>query len=202
MAQAVLELNAADGGARRFIAVQVPERCPPGSAAAEAGFATIADLCAERIRRAGAAARGTAGHPQWDGNVGFRLLRVDSTNMTDVHRTPDALAQEDLPQLTATVKPGRSAEDLLFEVLLGCGLDLSAPIAVERAGEGEAFVVAGGALIACLSGAVSLAAVRDIARRSPTQAVFLDAGFATDADRGNAEQVFGRVSPATEVRVI
>ena len=202
MAQAVLELNAADGGARRFIAVQVPERCPPGSAAAEAGFATIADLCAERIRRAGAAARGTAGHPQWDGNVGFRLLRVDSTNMTDVHRTPDALAQEDLPQLTATVKPGRSAEDLLFEVLLGCGLDLSAPIAVERAGAGEAFVVDGGALIACLSGAVSLAAVRDIARRSPTQAVFLDAGFATDADRGNAEQVFGRVSPATEVRVI
>ena len=202
MAQAVLELNAADGGARRFIAVQVPERCPPGSAAAEAGFATIADLCAERIRRAGAAARRYAGHPRWDGNVGFRLLRVDSTNMTDVHRTPDALAQEDLPQLTATVKPGRSAEDLLFEVLLGCGLDLSAPIAVERAGAGEAFVVDGGALIACLSGAVSLAAVRDIARRSPTQAVFLDAGFATDADRGNAEQVFGRVSPATEVRVI
>ncbi len=202
MAQAVLELNAADGGTRRFIAVQVPERCPPGSAAAKAGFATIADLCAERIRRAGAAVRGTARHPRWDGNVGFRLLRVDSTNMTDVHRAPDALAQEDLPLLTETVKPGRSTEDLLFEVLLSCGMDLSAPIAVERAGAGEAFVVDGGALIACLSRDLSLAAVRDIARRSPARAVFLDSGFATDADRGAAEQVFGCVSPATEVRVI
>jgi adenine-specific DNA-methyltransferase len=202
MAQAVLELNAADGGTRRFIAVQVPERCPPGSAAVLAGFATIADLCAERIRRAGTVARRTARHPQWDGNTGFRLLRVDSTNMTDAHRTPDSLAQADLPLLAETVKPGRSKEDLLFEVLLGCGLDLSVPIAVERAAGGETFVVDGGALIACLSGDVSLTTVRDIAHRSPAQAVFLDSGFATDADRVNAERVFGRVSPATEVRVI
>ena len=202
MAQAVLELNAADGGTRRFIAVQVPEECPPGSAAARAGFATIADLGRERIRRAGAAMSRAARHPRWDGDVGFRVLRVDSTNMTDVHRPPDLLAQADLPLLAETVKPGRTAEDLLFEVLIGCGLDLSAPVAVEKAGDGEVFVVGDGALIACLARDLSLAVVRDIARRAPSRAVFLDSGFATDADRVNAEQVFARFSPATEVRVI
>ncbi|MGH3293355.1 MAG: site-specific DNA-methyltransferase, partial [Trebonia sp.] len=88
MAQAVLELNAEDGGARRFIAVQVPEECPPRSAAAMAGFATIADIGKERIRRAGTAAAHAAHHPGWDGDTGFRVLRVDSSNMADVHRIP------------------------------------------------------------------------------------------------------------------
>ena len=202
MAQAVLELNAADGGTRRFIAVQVPEDCPPGSAAARAGFATIADLCRERIRRAGAAARDAARHPRWDGDVGFRVLRVDSTNMTDVHRSPDLLAQEDLPLLTETVKPGRTMEDVLFEVLASCGIDLSAAIAPEKAGGCEVFVIDDGALIACLGRDLSLAAVRDIARRAPSRAVFLDSAFGCDADRINAEQVLARFAPATEVQVI
>jgi adenine-specific DNA-methyltransferase len=202
MAQAVLELNAEDGGTRRFIAVQVPEACPAASAAAAAGFGTIADLCKERIRRAGAAAASAARHPRWDGDIGFRVLKVDATNMTDVRRAPDLLAQADLALLTETVKPGRTAEDLLFEVLINRGLDLSAPIAVEQVDGREVFVVGDGALIACLAGDVSLAAVSDIASRRPSRAVFLDSGFATDADRINAEQVFTRVSPGTEVQVI
>ena len=202
MAQAVLELNAEDGGARRFIAVQVPEECAPGSAASKAGFATIADICTERVRRAGAAASRAAHHPQWDADTGFRVLKVDSTNMTDVHRVPDLLAQDDLACLTETVKPDRTTEDVLFEVLTGCGVDLSAPIAVEKTDGREVSVVADGALIACLARGLSPAVVRDIAQRAPSRAVFLDAGFATDADRINAERVFARVSPATEVRVI
>ena len=202
MAQAVLELNAEDGGTRRFIAVQVPEACPAASAAATAGFGTIADLCKERIRRAGAAAASAARHPRWDGDIGFRVLKVDATNMTDVRRAPDLLAQADLALLAETVKPGRTAEDLLFEVLINRGLDLSAPIAVEQVDGREVFVVGDGALIACLAGDVSLAAVSDIASRRPSRAVFLDSGFATDADRINAEQVFTRVSPGTEVQVI
>jgi adenine-specific DNA-methyltransferase len=201
MAQAVLELNAEDGGTRRFIAVQVPEPCPATSAAAKAGFGTIADLCKERIRRAGAAA-GAARHPRRDRDTGFRVLKVDTTNMTDVRRVPDLLAQADLPLLTETVKPGRTAEDLLFEVLINRGLDLSAPIAVEQVDGREIFLVADGALIACLARDISLAAVSDIAVRRPSHAVFLDSGFATDADRINAEQVFARVSPGTEVQVI
>ena len=110
MAQAVLELNAEDGGSRRFIAVQLPEKCGPRSAAARGGFATIADIGQERLRRAGAAAGRGARHPRWGGDAGFRVLRVDSTNMTDVRRVPGLLAQEDLAGLTETVKPDRTAE--------------------------------------------------------------------------------------------
>jgi adenine-specific DNA-methyltransferase len=202
MAQAVLELNAEDGGARRFIAVQLPEECPPRSAASRAGFATIADICKERIRRAGKAASQAAHHPRWDGDTGFRVLRVDSTNMTDVHRIPDLLAQDDLASLTETVKRERAAEDVLFEVLIGCGVDLSAPVALEKIDGREVFLVDDGALIACLARDPSPAVVRAIAQRAPSRAVFLDSGFATDADRINAERTFARLSPATEVRVI
>jgi adenine-specific DNA-methyltransferase len=201
MAQAVLELNAEDGGNRRFIAVQVPETCPAKSAARKAGFTTIADLCKERIRRAGVAVR-RAGHPRWDGDTGFRVLKVDSTNMTDVHRVPDHLVQADLPLLTETAKPGRTAEDLLFEVLIDCGQDLSAPIAVENVDGREVFVVDGGAFIACLAGDLSPTVIRDIASRAPSRAVFLDAGFAGDADRINATRLFAHVSPGTEVMTI
>ena len=97
MAQAVLELNAEDGGSRRFIAVQVPEECPPGSAAARAGFATITEhLQGADPPRLERQRRGAGRHPRWDGDTGFRVLRVDSTNMTDVCRLPDRVAQEDL----------------------------------------------------------------------------------------------------------
>jgi adenine-specific DNA-methyltransferase len=202
MAQAVLELNADDGGARRFIAVQVPEECAPRSAAFKAGFVTIADIGKERIRRAGIAVSNAARHPQWDGDTGFRVLKVDSTNMTDVHRIPDLLAQDDLAFLTETVKRDRTAEDLLFEVLTDCGLDLSVPIAVEKIDGREVFVVGDGALIACLARDLSPTVVRDIAHRAPPRAVFLDSGFATDADRINAERIFAYLSPATKVQAI
>jgi adenine-specific DNA-methyltransferase len=202
MAQAVLELNAEDGGSRRFIAVQVPEQCPPRSAAAKAGFATIADIGKERIRRAGTAAGRAARHPGGDGDAGFRVLRVDSTNMTDVHRLPDLVAQDDLAFLTETVKPERTAEDVLFEVLISCGVDLSARITVEKIDGHEVFLVDDGALIACLARDASPAVVQGIAERAPSRAVFLDSGFATDADRINVERTFARLSPATDVRVI
>jgi adenine-specific DNA-methyltransferase len=202
MAQAVLELNAEDGGTRRFIAVQVPEECAPRSAAFKAGFATIADIGRERIRRAGVATSNAACHTRWDGDIGFRVLKVDSTNMTDVHRIPDHLTQHDLALLTETVKPDRTAEDLLFEVMIHCGLDLSAPIAVDKVDGREVFVVDHGVLIACLARDLSLAVVRDIANRRASRAVFLDSGFTSDADRINAERIFADDSPDTEVKTI
>jgi adenine-specific DNA-methyltransferase len=188
MAQAVLELNAEDGGARRFIAVQLPQECGPRSAAAAVGFATIADIGKERIRRAATA--------------GFRVLRLDSTNMTDVQRTAAALRQDELPGLADSVKPDRTALDLLFEVLLNCGLSPSAAIAVEQIDGREVFVVDDGALIACFARDISLAVAREVARRAPARAVFLDAGFATDADRVNADECFARLSPGTAVQAI
>jgi adenine-specific DNA-methyltransferase len=122
--------------------------------------------------------------------------------MTDVHRAPDLLTQADLALVTETVKPGRTAEDLLFEVLINRGLELSVPIAAEHVDGRELFLVGDGALIACLAKDISLAVVSDIAGRRPARAIFLDSGFATDAGRINAEQVFARVSPGTEVQVI
>jgi adenine-specific DNA-methyltransferase len=195
MAQAVLELNAEDGGARRFIAVQLAERCAPGSAAARAGFATVAEIGKARVRRAGRAARPGA-------DPGFRVLRVDSTNMTDVLRAPDELAQADAGRFAETVKPDRTPEDVLFEVLASSGLELSAPIRVELIGGCAVFVVGDGDLIACLATDISPPAVREIAHRAPSRAVFLDSAFAADADRVSAWRVFAGLSPATDLRVI
>ena len=202
MAQAVLELNAEDGGTRRFIAVQLPERCPPRSAAARAGFTTVAEICKARARRAGRAVSRAPGPPRPDADAGFRLLRVDSTNMADVLRAPDELAQGDACRFTETVKPDRTQEDVLFEVLASSGLEPSAPVAVELIDGREVFVVADGDLIACLAKDVSPPVVREIAHRAPSRAVFLDSAFAVDADRVSAWRVFAGVSPATDLRVI
>jgi adenine-specific DNA-methyltransferase len=202
MAQAVIELNAADGGTRRFIAVQLAEECRPGSPASTAGLATIADIGRERIRRAGKRASGGPHHPGWDGETGFRVLRVDSTNLADVRRPPDQLSQADLALLTERVKQDRTAEDLLFEVLVASGIEPAAPVAVEQVDTRPVFTVAGDELIACLAGDITSAVVREIARRSPSRAVFRDSGFATDADRINAGRVFAQVSPGTDVRLV
>jgi adenine-specific DNA-methyltransferase len=208
MAQAVLELNAEDGGARRFIAVQLPERCAPETAAARAGFATVAEICKARIRRAAGATAGTAAGSAGgaarrpDADTGFRVLRLDSTNMADVLRAPDELAQADAGRFTETVKPDRSPQDVLFEVLARSGRELSAPVAVELIDGREVFVVADGDLIACLAKDVSSSVVREIAHRAPSLAVFLDSAFKADADRVTAGRVFAAVSPATDLRVI
>ena len=202
MAQAVLELNAEDGGTRRFIAVQLAERCAPGSAAARAGFATVAEICKARVRRAGSMARSATGQPRPGADAGFRVLRVDSTNMADVLRAPGELAQADAGRFAETVKPDRTAEDVLFEVLASSGLELSAPVSAELIDGRAVFVVADGDLIACLARDVSPPAVREIAHRAPSLAVFLDSAFAADADRVSAWRVFAGLSPATDLRVI
>jgi adenine-specific DNA-methyltransferase len=201
-AHAVLAQNAADNGRRTFILVQLDEAAESASEAAKAGYATIADLAKERIRRGGAKVAQEAGPAAQGLDTGFRVLRVDSTNITDVLRTPDALVQDELYLFTDSVKPYRTGEDLLFEVLLDWGLELSMPIAVEHIDGHEVFVVEDGALIACFADGVSPAVVREIAGREPLRAVFRDAGFAADADRINAEQVFAEVSPATDVKAI
>ncbi|WP_433540395.1 site-specific DNA-methyltransferase [Streptosporangium sandarakinum] len=201
-AQAVLRSNANDGGDRRFIMVQLAEPCAPGSEAAKAGYANIADLSKERIRRCARRVAEDAGLVSQELDLGFRVLRVDSTNLTDVLRTPDALGQSELDLYVDSVKPDRTGEDLLFQVLLDWGLELTMPIIIEQIDGYEAFVVEDGALIACFDTEVSPAAVREVASREPLRVVFRDSGFATDADRINVEQVFKEVSPATDVKAI
>ncbi|MFL1596219.1 site-specific DNA-methyltransferase [Rhodococcus ruber] len=201
-AEAVLAKNAEDGGARRFILVQIDEIPHPKSEAAKTGFQTIAAIARERIRRAGHKVLENGGLISGDLDVGFRALRIDTTNMADVLRSPDEADQFALDELESSIKPHRSGEDLLFQVLLDWGLDLTMPIAVEQIGGHELFVVEDGALIACFDSEVSPELVRTIAKREPLRAVFRDAGFASDDARINAEQIFREVSPSTDVKAI
>lgn len=199
-AHAVMTSNAKDGGARRFIMVQLDEACDPKSEASKAGFETISDLAMERIRRAGAQL--AEGSLLGGADVGFRVLRVDDTNIRDVLRTPDELGQEELALYTNSLKADRTDEDLLFQVLLDWGLDLASPIATQSIANQTASIVDDGALVACFADRVTVDAISAIADRQPLRAVFRDSAFETDADRINAEQVFREKSPGTEVKSI
>lgn len=202
-AHAVMLQNADDGGRRQFIMVQLPEPCDASSEASRAGYSTIADLAKERIRRAAATIlkdaeeRGVSVH-----DVGFRAFEVDSTNFVDVSTPPDKLGQEGLGLIQENVKQERSAEDLLFEVILNWGLDLTSALDVVQIEETEVMVVDDGALVACFDDDVPPPVIRAMADRQPLRAVFHDSGFPTDADRINAEQIFAELSPSTEVKVI
>jgi len=199
-AHAVMAANAADGGSRRYIIVQLDEPVAASSEASRSGYVSIAQISRERIRRAAARIAGDLDAATLD--PGFRTLRVDSTNMSDTTATADALGQGELTGMVDSVKPDRTDEDLLFQVLLDWGLDLAEPITVEEIETRRLLSVADGALIACFAREVTDGIVRVIARRHPLRAVFLDAGFTTDAARINADQIFREVSPETEVRTI
>lgn len=210
IAHATMAQNAADGGARGTISVQLPEACDPdsksGKAALDAGFATIADLAKERIRRAGAKIK--ADNASKEGieklDVGFRVLKIDTSNMAEVYYRPDELKQDDLLGQVDNVKPDRSAEDLLFQVLLDWGVDLSLPIVREKVAGREVFCVDGNALAACFvaDGSVDETFVTELAKRKPLRVVFRDKGFASDNARINVEQIFKTLSPDTEVQTL
>lgn len=199
---AVMELNSLDGGSRKFILVQIDEQVAENSTAEKSGYASIADLAKERLRRAGAKLSIKAGLLDDSPSFGFRVLKVDTTNMVDVLRSPDETEQLALEQLEGSVKPDRSGEDLLFQVLLDWGLELTMPIGVEQVAGHELFSVEDGALIACFASEVTPELVNTIAKRQPLRAVFRDSGFASDDARINAEQIFREVSPATDVKAI
>ncbi len=199
-AHAVMELNLSDSGSRSFILVQMPEETEASSVAAKAGWPTIPAVARERIRLAGKALG--ADLMGSDVDLGFRSLRVSSSNKNDVLRTADATEQLGLDALELSIKPGRSGEDLLFQVLLDWGLELSLPIVRESVDGREVFSVDDGALIACFAESVTPEVVRVIAERGPLRAGFRDDAFESDAARINAEQLFREVSPATEVRTI
>ena len=195
-AHAVLKQNAEDGGRRRFIAVQVEEKLPTP----ESTFDSILGMSLTRVENVAKELRVQLGAA--DSDLGYRLLSIDTTNMTDVLRTPDETGQQALTELENTVKPGRSGEDLLFQVLLDWGLELTMPIVVEKLEGHDTLVVEDGALIACFDPEVSPELVRAIAKRAPTRAVFRDSSFASDDARINAEQIFHEMSPSTDVKAI
>ncbi|EHH1180636.1 site-specific DNA-methyltransferase [Vibrio vulnificus] len=202
-AHAVMQKNAEDGGSRKFIMVQLPEQCEPKSTGAKAGYKTIADVSKERIRRAGSKVLG-----QKDGSttldVGFRTLKIDSSNLADVYYQPDTMTQEDLFAQIDNVKEDRTEEDLLFQVMLDWGVDLTLPIRRETIDGKTVFFVADNALVACFDkeSGINEAFVKELAKFEPLRLVFRDAGFASDSTKINVEQVLKQLSPNTDVKSI
>lgn len=198
-AHGLLSLNAEDGGNRRFIAVQIAEALP----AADAKAGSIADFARSRLRNVGAElTTGATAHEKWNRDVGFRVLKTDSSNMTDVFYRPDEVTQDLLFGQIDSVKADRTDEDLLFQVLIDWGVELSLPINRETLHGKTVYSVDGNALIACFEPGVTDDLVKDIAARAPLRAVFRDTSFARDADRINAEQLFRQLSPGTELKAI
>ena len=201
-AHAVFNQNAEDGGCRQFIMVQLGESCDEKSAAFKAGFKTIPELSKERIRRAGKKILEGECHEDWNQDIGFRVLKVDSSNMADVYYSPDAIDQGQLKIFTDNIKPDRKSEDLLFQVLLDWGVDLSLPIRKETIQGKTVFFVDENALVACFDTGVNEDLVKELAGFEPLRVVFRDSGFVSDAVKINVEQIFKQMSPGTDVKSI
>mgnify|MGYP003897505363 CR=1 FL=1 len=201
-AHAVMKLNAEDGGNRKFIMVQLPEPCDENSEAYKAGYKNICEIGKERIRRAGR--KILEEHPEAAGklDIGFRVLKVDSTNMQDVYYRPDEYTQDLLSSLTDNIKPDRTPEDLLFQVMLDLGVLLSSKIEEMVIGGKKVFNVADGYLMACFDNDVTDEVVREIAKKQPYYAVFRDSGMASDSVATNFEQIFETYSPSTVRKVL
>ena len=225
-AHAVMQLNAEDGGKRKFIMVQLPELCDDKSDAYKAGYKNICEIGKERIRRAGTKilqevvtgagrADGTGygmGMPTNENemayitqnviDVGFRVLKLDSSNMQDVYYNPSAMTQSLLDTTIDNVKPDRTPIDLLFQVMLELGVELSAKIKEKQISGKKYYVVNGNDIIACFDDDLNNEVITEIAKLQPLYAVFKDKSFVTDSVGINNEQIFKTYSPNTEIKVI
>ncbi|GAB6909657.1 DNA methylase family protein [Desulfosarcina cetonica] len=203
-AHAVMQLNAEDGGNRKFIMVQIPEECDENSEAFKAGYKNIAEISKERIRRAGKKILEGECHESWNKDIGFRVLKVDKSNMVEVGKPPDKFVQKELFQSTDNIREDRSPEDLLFQVLLDWGVDLTLPIKKETIKGHEVFFVDGNALTACFNkeGEITEDFCKELAKHKPLRVVFRDSGFKDDSAKINVEQIFKLISPQTDVKTI
>lgn len=202
LAEAIFQLNEKDGGSRRVHLAQIAESCAEGSEAFQAGYKTIADIGKERVRRAGKKLKEENTLTAQELDVGFRVLKVDTSNMKDVYYAPDGVRQGDLLDQIENIKEDRTPEDLLFQVLLDWGVDLSLPIAGETIEGKTVFFVDGNALAACFDKDISEELVKTLAARKPLRAVFRDSGYGNDSVKINVEQIFKLISPSTDVKSI
>ena len=189
-AHAVMQLNAEDGGHRKFIMVQLPEACDEKSEAYKAGYRNICEIGKERIRRAGEKIKSESPLTTQDLDVGFRILKLDDTNMKDVYYAPDEYDQGMLAGLESNIKEDRSDLDLLFGCLLDWGLPLSLPYTSEQIEGCTVHTYNEGDLIACFDENIPERVVKEIAKRKPLRAVFRDAGFASSPEKINVFEIF------------
>ena len=201
-AHAVMQLNAEDGGNRRFIMVQLPEACDEKSEAFKAGYKNICEIGKERIRRAGKKIKEENATTAPNLDIGFRVFKADSSNMKDVYYTPDEVEQATLELAEDPIKEDRTAEDLLFQIFLDFGLDLALPVAREQIDGKTVFVVDGRVLLACFDSNIPESLVTAMARRQPLKAVFLDRSFANDSGKINVVQIFKQLAPDTTVKIV
>ena len=201
-AHAVMKINSDDHGTRKFILVQLPEVTGKNSDAEKAGYSTICDIGEERIRRAGKKLREESPLTIGDLDIGFRVFRVDSSNMKDVYYRPKDFKQGQMNLFADNIKNDRTPEDLLFQVMLDLGVFLSSKIEETIIGGKKVFSVADGYLIACFDKDVTDETVKAIAQRHPFYAVFRDTGMASDSVMTNFEQIFETYSPRTQRKVL
>ena len=194
-AHAVIQLNAEDDGHRKFIMVQLPEKCDEQSEAYKAGYKTICEIGKERIRRAGNKIKSESPMTTQDLDIGFRVLKLDDTNMQDVYYAPDDYDQEMLAGLESNIKDDRTDLDLLFGCLIDWGLPLSLPYKSEQLGGCTVHTYNDGDLIACFDANIPESVVKEIAQRKPLRAVFRDSGFASSPEKINVFEIFKLYMP-------
>lgn len=199
-AHAVMQLNTEDGGHRKFIMVQLPEPCGEKTEAYKAGYKNICEIGKERIRRAGNKIKSE--HPDADLDIGFRVFRVDESNMKDVYYHPEEMTQQDLFEQVSNIKEDRTDMDLLYACLLDWGVEIHLPHTQEVVDGCTVHDVDGGALVACFDEKVPVAVVEHMAQKQPLRAVFRDSAFASDAEKINVSEIFKNLSPDTKVKVL
>ena len=201
-AHAVMNLNAEDGGQRKFIMVQIPEVTDEKSVAYKAGYKTICEIGKERIRRAGKQIKEDSPLTTQDLDIGFRVLKCDTSNMKEIFYRPDEVEQTLFDNYASNIKEDRTPEDLLFQVMLDLGILLSSKIEETTIGGCKVFNVADGFLYACFDNNISDEVVTAIAKEQPYYAVFRDSGMASDSVLTNFDQIFASISPSTVRKVL
>jgi len=191
-AHAVMQLNSEDNGNRKFIMVQLPEKCDENSEAYRNGYKTICEIGEERIRRAG---KKIKEETNADIDYGVRVYKVDSTNMKDIYYMPNDLQQGDLLELESNIKEDRTTDDLLTQVILDLGLSLDLKIEEKMIGKNKVYYVAGNSLVACFDDSIDIDIVDEICKCEPYKVVFKDSAFKTDNDKINLEERFKKLLP-------
>lgn len=199
-AHAVMQLNAEDGGKRKFIMVQLPEKTDENSEAYKAGYKNICEIGKERIRRAGKKIKEESGLMAENLDTGFRVLKLDTSNMEDVYYKPEEFS--DLRLFEDNVKPDRTPEDLLFQVMLECNLPLSAKIEKKTIAGKEVFNVNEGYLIACFDKDVNEQVITEVAKQQPYYFIMRDSSLSSDNVADNFEQIFNAYSKDTIRKIL
>jgi len=211
-AHAIFKINEDDEGSRQFIMIQLPEPCAETSVAYQAGFKNISEIGKERIRRAGEQIKTEIeennqqatidGEQKSVPDIGFRVFKIDDTNMKDVYYSAAEYSQETIEGLVDNVRPDRTDLDLLYQIVIDWGLPLDLPHAIEEIDGFHIHIVDGNALVACFDANIPESVMQKIALKKPLRAVFRDGSFKSSPGKLNIEGIFKMIAPGTTLRVI